>query len=196
MKSEGKYTPPPPSGLTVPQAAVLLNISQRTIRYRLRRGLMLGTQRADGRWQVWLTENPPSANPESTITDWRPHLRMLGVDLLSKANMHTTAHRKPGGIYLDFLTPRGMKIVFMQGRLMARGESEKRWAPVVIGVTLPRFSAEFWRKEHIRWKPIVRLLYRYDVLRHWTMPAVQSLPGMAALLSRRLDDLAHALQKL
>lgn len=181
--------------LSVTEVATVLGIAPRTVRRWLHEGSLAG-HKIGTSWVVLCPAAPASAarstggmllHPQFRLTPAmiRQRLRQLGARLITVGNTVAGARRARGEVFLSWRRPGRLAITFAIGRTTpTRG-----WAPHALGTDLP-----FWLTERQPWRPVQRLLQRYEQLRCWCHPRLLRLPQVLEVLEAELDRLQAAVE--
>ena len=180
---------------SVTDAATMLHVAPRTVRRWLEdgdlRGRKIGTS-----WVVLRAAEDASAarSPERTALHPPPRrtpamvrqrLRQLGTRLITVGNTVAGARRARGEVFLTWRRPGRLPITFAIGRTTAT----RGWAPHALGTDLP-----FWLTERQPWRPVQRLLRRYEQFRCWCHPRLLCLPQVLEVIDTELDRLQAAVE--
>jgi excisionase family DNA binding protein len=184
-----------PQMLSITEAATMLGIAPRTVRRWLHDGHLTG-QKIGTSWVVLCPAARASSQtrPGETVVPQnmrrptamlRQRLRHLGGRLITVGNAVAGARRARGAVFLTWRRPGRLPITFAIGRTT----QTSGWAPYAVGTELP-----FWLKERQQWRPVQRLLRRYEQLRSWCHPRLLCLPQVVEMVEAELHRLQAAVE--
>jgi hypothetical protein len=181
--------------LSVADTATVLGIAPRTVRRWLQDGLLVG-QKMGRSWVVFCPAELATAatRPVGTVlpqrvqptpTMLRQRLRQLGQRLITVGNAGAGARRARGEVFVTWRRPGRLQLTFAIGR----ASPTQRWAPRALGLEVP-----FWLTERQRWRPVQRLLRRYEQLRLWCHPRLLGIPQVLEVMEAELGQLQAAVE--